>query len=529
MKFCTLPPAEAAGGILAHAVTAGARKFRKGTALSAADCAALHAAGVAEVVVALPQEGDLLEDAAAERVAAAFCGTHLRHSKASNGRVHIFSTAAGLLTYDAAQVHALNSVSMHITAATLPPGTPVTAGELLATIKIIPFALAGAQVARASEMPLPFCVRPFVRLKVGLIHTTLPATHAPALEKASRVTAARLAAYGAHLAAEVHCAHATAPLCDAIRDLCATHAPDALLIAGAQAIGDEADTVPAAVVAAGGTVQRVGMPVDPGNMLLLAQIGEMPVVGLPGCAKSPKLNGFDWVLARVLADIPPTAAEISGWGVGGLLTQTGAPPRAQAEPPRITALLLAAGAARRMGGENKLLRPWHGEPLLTHSARTIAAAQQQGIVHELLAVTGRDAEQTAAHLPAPWRCVHNPHYASGITSSLACGIRALSASCDAVLICLADMPRVQVDDLRAVCAAAASAQIVVPQHGGKRGNPVLLRRQLFPGILKLQGDTGARALFDDAQTVSVEAGAGVLFDVDTLAGFGGESGGDTAD
>ena len=526
MKFCALPCARAAGGILAHSVAAGKRKFKKGKPLSAADCAALAAAGVAEVTVAMPEKGDLLEDDAAAQVAAAFTGAHLRHGKAVTGRVNIFAAKDGLLMYDTARIHTLNSVSAQITAATLPPATRVRSGEMLATIKIIPFAVRESLVRRAAQAPVPFAVHPFVRKKIGLIHTTHSASSEKLVEKTRQVTSARLAAYGAHIAAEAQAPHTTAPLCAAIREMCAAHAPDALLIAGAQAVSDEADTVPAAIRAAGGVLHRVGMPVDPGNLLLLAQLGDVPVVGMPGCAKSPKLNGLDWVLARILADAPPTAVEIAQWGVGGLLAETGErpaprqPPRRAPRRARITALLLAAGAARRMGGENKLLRRWRGQPLVAHSAHTIAAAVRQGIVQDAIAVTGRDGDEVAAHLPPQLRRAHNPQYEQGLGTSLACGLRAVQGACDAVLICLADMPRVQVEDIRAVCAAAPDdAEIVVPVHHGKRGNPVLLRKTIFPRLLQLQGDEGARALFSEARVTRAEAGPGVLVDLDTPAGF----------
>ena len=63
------------------------------------------------------------------------------------------------------------------------------------------------------------------------------------------------------------------------------------------------------------------MPVDPGNLLLLGELGGRPVLGAPGCARSPKENGFDWVLHRLLAGIPVTAADIRRMGTGGLLME----------------------------------------------------------------------------------------------------------------------------------------------------------------------------------------------------------------
>ncbi len=92
-------------------------------------------------------------------------------------------------------------------------------------------------------------------------------------------------------------------LADAIRAAQAERA-DPILVFGASAITDRRDVIPAAIERAGGQVVYFGMPVDPGNLLLLGTLGGTSVIGLPGCARSPKLNGFDFVLWRLLAGLP---------------------------------------------------------------------------------------------------------------------------------------------------------------------------------------------------------------------------------
>jgi molybdenum cofactor cytidylyltransferase len=109
-------------------------------------------------------------------------------------------------------------------------------------------------------------------------------------------------------------------------------APDLLLVAGIAATVDRRDVVPAGIVRAGGRVLHAGMPVDPGNLLLLAELPlaggtVVPVVGMPTCARSPKLNGFDFVLRRFAARLPVTRAQIMAMGVGGLLTEIQSRPR----------------------------------------------------------------------------------------------------------------------------------------------------------------------------------------------------------
>ena len=120
----------------------------------------------------------------------------------------------------------------------------------------------------------------------------------------------------------------------------------------------------------------------------------MPVLGLPGCARSPKLNGFDWVLQRLAADVPVTRADIMAMGMGGLLTEIPSRPlpRAQASegsPGRhgsafgrraIAAIVLSAGQSRRMGARNKLLAEIDGTPMVLRAVDA-ALASQAGPVH----------------------------------------------------------------------------------------------------------------------------------------------------
>ena len=105
---------------------------------------------------------------------------------------------------------------------------------------------------------------------------------------------------------------------------------DALIAFGASAITDRRDVIPAAIEAIGGRIERFGMPVDPGNLLLLAERHGMPIIGAPGCARSPKENGFDWVLQRVLAGVPIHDADIRAMGVGGLLMEIASRPQPRA-------------------------------------------------------------------------------------------------------------------------------------------------------------------------------------------------------
>src|SRR5205823_10132827 len=294
-----------------------------------------------------------------------------------------------------------------------------------------------------------------------------------------QVTEQRLAALGCRLASEERCAHTTAELAPRIAAAVAqgpnSRGADIVFVHGASAIVDRRDVIPEAVVAAGGLVDHFGMPVDPGNLLLLGHIGDTPVLGLPGCARSPKVNGFDWVLERLVAGVPVGPREIMRMGAGGLLAEIPSRPlpRAEASPapakpertvppgPRIAALLLAAGQSRRMGS-NKLLAEIDGRPMVARVAQRLLSSHARPIV----AVLGNEADRVDAALgKLPVERVRNPAFAEGLSSSLKTGLTALPSDIDGVLVCLGDMPLVAGRDLDRLIAAFNPLEgraIVVP-------------------------------------------------------------------
>jgi molybdenum cofactor cytidylyltransferase len=213
---------------------------------------------------------------------------------------------------------------------------------------------------------------------------------------------------------------------------------------GASAIADTRDVIPAAVEAVGGRIEHFGMPVDPGNLMLVAEANGRPVLGAPGCARSPKENGFDWILMRLLAGLPVTRADITGLGVGGLLMEIVTRPQPRAEPApekghHIVGLVLAAGRSTRMGGPNKLLEEINGKPLVRIATEQVLASRARPVT----VVTGHQRERVERALAGlPVTFVHNPDYAQGLSTSLKAGIAALPAEADGAIVCLGDMPQV---------------------------------------------------------------------------------------
>jgi molybdenum cofactor cytidylyltransferase len=531
VKFGRIPAATGAiGAILAHAQTTGDKTFKKGRVLSAEDIAALQEAGVTEVVAARLEEGDIGEDTAAERIAAAAAGANVTLAAAFTGRANLYADVHGVAVIDRAVLEQVNGIDESITIATVPPFEAVQAKQFVATVKIIPFAVDSRVVECCAEAAAEagglVRIAAFARHAVGLVQTALPATRDKVLDKTTEVMRHRIEGLKGRLVTEIRCAHDEAEVADAIRAL-RGEGCDTVLIVGASAITDRRDIIPAAIETAGGRIEHLGMPVDPGNLMLLARGGDgVPVVGLPGCARSRKFNGVDWVLQRLLADVPLSGPDIMAMGAGGLLKEMPSRPQpragaASAEAPRlprVAALVLAAGQSRRMGSINKLLAEIDGKAMLWRVADAVLASKASSAV----AVLGHEAAKVRAALgERNIATVENADYADGLSTSLRRGLAALPDDIDGVLVCLGDMPRVtagHIDKLIAAFNPLEGRAICVPTYQGKRGNPVLWGRRFFPEMADVAGDVGARHLIGEHGDLvgEVEMGTeGVLIDIDT--------------
>ena len=531
MKFGDVALKDAENAILAHSMRLADGLLPKGRVLDKDDIAQLAVAGISSVVAARLEDGDLNENEAALTIAKALQNKNLVASGGNTGRANLRAETAGVALIDAETVHRLNAVDEAVTVSTLRPYDTVSKGHVAATVKIITFGVSGDTVGRcvaiAKENDPPVRVSPFGTPKIGFVQTLVPGLKKSLVSKASSATAARLSAMGLDIADERHCEHKEAAVAENLSALAAAGC-DIVLVLGASAIVDRRDTVPAAVVAAGGEIDHLGLPVDPGNLLLFAKLGDTRVLGIPSSARSPRLHGFDWVLQRLVAGVDVTPEDLTRMGVGGMLKEMPGRPvsRDQEElddltdevGPAIGGILLAAGQSRRMGSANKMLVDVDGVPMVVHAARAMLNSN----VSPVIVVLGHESEQVENALKEmDLRFVRNPDYTDGLSTSLRAGLSALPAICDGAVVTLGDMPGVRAGDLNILIDEfdpGAGQSIIVPTHAGKRGNPVLWARRYFEEISSVSGDVGARHLIganaDQVHEVST-VNPGVLIDLDT--------------
>ncbi|GGE42020.1 4-diphosphocytidyl-2C-methyl-D-erythritol kinase [Agaricicola taiwanensis] len=528
MKFGPVPIEEAVGCIAAHSVRQNGVVLKKGAVVSDDHVAALRAAGETELVVARLEASEIMEDEAAQRIARAVGGEGTVTERPFTGRCNLFAAHDGLLLVERASIDAINEIDEAVTLATLPPFRLVSAGDMVATVKIIPFAVAedvvrSAETAALRSSPV-LRIAPWRVGRVGVISTITPGLQAKVIEKTLRVFERRLAPVGAAVHEELRLPHDAVVVGDALSAMVSRN--DLVVIFGGSAITDRRDVIPSAIEKAGGFVSHLGMPVDPGNLLALGAIGDVSVIGAPGCARSPKENGFDWVLYRLLAGVPVKPRDITQMGVGGLLVETTMRPQPRlgetVRVPQIAALVLAAGRGSRMGGDHlsKMVARIDGHPMIRLAVESAISSRASPVI----VVTGHKADLVREALAGlDVRFVHNADFAEGLSSSLRSGIAAVPAHCDGAIVMLGDMPRVSprlINQLVEAYQPQDGIEAVVPVRDARRGNPVLFARSLFDELKALSGDVGGRGVLgrhgDAVAELETEDDA-IFLDVDTQA------------
>jgi molybdenum cofactor cytidylyltransferase len=515
---------ELEGIILAHDLKCHSLRLKKGQQLTLEQLTAIKASGLTHLYGACMEAEDINEDLAAEQLANALTSDTISSRKAQGGRYSLVANTDGLLDIDTSLVNQLNLQGGEITLATLKTHAVVKRGQIVATVKVIPFSINQRKLEQAIALvkiqPL-IKVLPFQIKRAGLIQTYGQQANSKQLQRSQDVTEQRLNRLGCELAFDSRCSHNLTQVKAQIQSAL-DHGCQLLLILGTSMTVDQQDIIPQAIIELGGEITHFGMPVQPGNMLLLAKVNQVTIINMPGCSRSLAANGFDLVLEREIAAIKVSSEDILSLGVGGLLVSEDkllpAEPFEMQTPSHVAAIILAAGRSTRMGENNKLLADVAGQPML-HWA--IDSAQQAN-VKDIIVVSGHQADEVGqVAKDHQVTLVHNQEFTSGIASSIKAGLQALDDNVDALFIMLGDMPFVASEQLNAMINSFNNSDeqaIVLPYFRQQRGNPVLWSKRYITELMQLSGDIGARHLLKKYAEHIVEiefSDDAVIIDIDT--------------
>ena len=322
MKFGEALIADAVGAILAHKLydDRGKLVFNKGHVLTAADIPILRQHRLDRITVMRLDAADLHEDLAAERIGRAVAGSNVSWRAPGVGRANLTAAKRGVLHVNVPALELLNNIYDGMTIATLRTYTLVNPGEMVALVKVVPFGVPAARVVDveriAESNAAVLRVLPLQSKQVALIVSGAEATRDRLIRSFYNPVKKRIEGWGSRLLPPTFVRHDENAIADAIQ----VHAAaDMIIIASISAIIDREDLVPSALRRAGGSITLHGVPVDPGSLLMMGYLGEAPVVGAPGCIKSPKTNVIDWILPRLLSGERLTRANLVSMGHGGLL------------------------------------------------------------------------------------------------------------------------------------------------------------------------------------------------------------------
>ena len=507
MKIEHLDPKESKGSILAQSYNLSERKLSKGTRVSKAIVELLNKENIKTILCAVPHENDMDEDAAAEAISNAIDRNRLYAEEASTGRVNFRTPALGVVRYNRELIKKINLVDESIAFSIVEHNQLLAKNDLIATLKIIPFFVSKIYVERVVTLLSKHEIFKIHRLeekKVGFIQTYYDWQKRSIFKATSNVTRSRLDALGCLLKKEALIPHDHESLCSEIKSSIDSGA-QVLLISGASAITDRSDYIPKAILSVGGEIIQYGLAVDPGNLLLIGKIGGTTVIGMPGCARSPKLNGFDWVLQLLMANIPITKEELADMGAGGLLMEIASRPLPRAlsksvnkREKKIMGVILAAGNSTRMGKDNKLLRNVGDASLV----RNTAVEMLNSDVDSCSIVLGYQSDKVAEVIKdLNISLILNPLWQEGQASSLKAALNTLDDTYSDLLIMLGDLPGVKSRHINTIIEEHLStnnrrSKITIPSFNGKKGNPVIWGRSFFPDLSNLEGDVGGRALFN---------------------------------
>ena len=320
-----IPVQQAVGRVLFHDITRIApgefhgRAFKKGHIIAPDDIDKLLKLGKDNIYVLELEEGFVHEDAAALRIAKAALGRGIQMMPPSEGKVRLMTTKAGLLKVNVAALDRINEID-EIVFATSHSNRQVSPKKLVAGTRIIPLYTEEERIVAVENICREFApvieVVPFNKLKVGIVTTGNEVYHRRIEDKFGPVMTAKIKKLGSTVLRQILVPDSIPLTVQAIHDLLSEGA-DMIVVTGGMSV-DPDDRTPASIRAAGGQEITYGSPTFPGSMFMLAYIGDIPVVGVPGCAMYNKATVFDLIVPRILAGERIARAAITGLGHGGL-------------------------------------------------------------------------------------------------------------------------------------------------------------------------------------------------------------------
>ena len=506
MKFGEKPISKCIGDLLVHSVKLPDGKLPKGTSLSKAHIQKLRSVGITSILVASLEEGDVDENLAAKLLSNAFKKIGFQLSAPATGRVNFIAEKLSIARLDVEKIKRLNEIDEAITFATVLPDQLLVKGQMLATLKIIPYAVSQNSIDEALNLiasSVLLSCQNLISLNFSLIQTKFEDTKSSILIATENVTRARLAQLDCSLVDCQIVDHTSMNVSKAMIRA-REQGAQAFLLCGASAIADRLDVLPEALRLVGGEIIHIGLPVDPGNLSMVGEWDGMVVLGMPGCARSSKLNGLDWLLQKTLAGVKLDKSELSGMAVGGLLADIASRPlprklihKNSSTENKIAGIILAAGSSTRMGVENKLLLPLNnGMTMISWIVKTFLNSK----IDNLFVVTGfQEKEVRRALTGLNVKFIHNPSYETGQASSVTVAIENLPEQYDSALIGLADMPFVTAELIDRLIEShnllpKPETRITLPLINGERSNPVIWGKAFFDELQNISGDQGGRQI-----------------------------------
>ena len=321
----SIPVHQASGMVLCHDITRivpGEGKgpaFRKGHVVEDGDIETLLSLGKEHLYVWDLADGFIHEDDAADRMARAIAGEGIVLSAPCEGRINLLAAHAGLLSIDADILRRLNAIE-EVTIATLHGNVVVTPGQMLAGTRVVPLVVDEAKIEAVEAVCADYGpvvrVRPFRPLRVGVVTTGGEVYHGRIKDAFGPILRRKFEDLSCTVIRQIFVPDDQDMTVRAINRLIEEGA-DMIAVTGGMSV-DPDDLTPSSIRAAGGEVVTYGSPTFPGAMFMLAYLGEIPVVGLPGCVMYHKASIFDLTVPRLVAGQRLTREDIVELGHGGL-------------------------------------------------------------------------------------------------------------------------------------------------------------------------------------------------------------------